>query len=183
MKREVSRILGLLMMSRRCSHGNRKSMGFGRKWRRESPTIKCIIVFMGPFSLVRCGKYRTLISISDLSLHQIFCLILGQLLISRRCNHGNRKSMGFGRKGRRESPTIKCIIVFMGPFSLVRCGKYRTLISISDLSLHQIFCLILVRLLISRRCSHGNRKSMGFGCEWRRESPTIKCNRKSVYRL
>ncbi|KAH8480376.1 hypothetical protein H0E87_030582 [Populus deltoides] len=26
-------------------HGNRKSMGFGRKWRRESPTIKCIIVF------------------------------------------------------------------------------------------------------------------------------------------
>ncbi|KAI9377533.1 hypothetical protein POPTR_019G073801v4 [Populus trichocarpa] len=92
-------------------------------------------------------------------------------------------SLGFGRKGRRESPTIKCIIVFMGPFSLVRCGKYRTLISISDLSLHQIFCLILVRLLISRRCSHGNRKSMGFGCEWRRESPTIKCNRKSVYRL
>jgi hypothetical protein len=43
----------------------------------------------------------------------------------------NRKSMDFGRRGRRESPTIKCIIVFMGPFSLVRCGKYRTLISIS----------------------------------------------------
>ncbi|KAJ6952388.1 hypothetical protein NC653_041506 [Populus alba x Populus x berolinensis] len=65
---------------------------------------------------------------------------------------------------------MKCIIVFMGPFSLVRCGKYRTLISISDLSLHQSFCLIL-------------RKSMGFGRKWRREIPTIKCNRKSVYRL
>jgi hypothetical protein len=38
-------ILRRLLMSRRCSHGNRKSMGFGRKWRRESPTIKCIIVF------------------------------------------------------------------------------------------------------------------------------------------
>ncbi|KAJ6855399.1 hypothetical protein NC651_040148 [Populus alba x Populus x berolinensis] len=49
-------------------------------------------------------------------------------------------------------------------------------ISISDLSLHQIFCCILGRILMSRRCSHGNWKSMGFGCKWRRESPTIKGN-------
>ncbi|KAL9345084.1 hypothetical protein Peur_062759 [Populus x canadensis] len=74
--------------------------------------------------------------------------------------------MDFGRRGRRESPTIKCIIVFMGPFSLVRCGKYRTLISISRSFVASNFL-----------------KPMGFGREWRRESPTIKCNRKSVCRL
>ncbi|KAL9345085.1 hypothetical protein Peur_062760 [Populus x canadensis] len=78
--------------------------------------------------------------------------------------------MDFGRRGRRESPTIKCIIVFMGPFSLVRCGKYQTLISIS-------------RSFVASNFLFDPRKPMGFGREWRRESPTIKCNRKSVYRL
>ncbi|KAF9661529.1 hypothetical protein SADUNF_Sadunf19G0078300 [Salix dunnii] len=37
-----SRLLGQLL---RCSHGNRKSMGFGRIWRIESPSIRCSIAF------------------------------------------------------------------------------------------------------------------------------------------
>ncbi|KAL9345087.1 hypothetical protein Peur_062762 [Populus x canadensis] len=63
----------------------------------SSPGQGKSVVFMGQISLVR--------------LH-IFTSILRRLLMSRRCSHGNRKSMGFGRKWRRESPTIKCIIVF-----------------------------------------------------------------------
>ncbi|KAJ6855404.1 hypothetical protein NC651_040152 [Populus alba x Populus x berolinensis] len=90
------------------------------------------------------------ISISDLSLHQMFTSILRRLLMSRRCSHGNRKSMGYGRKWRRESPTIKCNIFLMGPFSIVRwkiwdINSISISISISDLSLHQFFRLIFRR--------------------------------------
>ncbi|KAJ6855405.1 hypothetical protein NC651_040153 [Populus alba x Populus x berolinensis] len=71
---------------------------------------------MGPISLVRYGKYR----------HQFHLHLHLRSFLASNFLFDLRKSMGVGRKWRRESPTIKRNIFLMGPFSIVRCGKYRT---------------------------------------------------------